>query len=220
MSAEAIRARNLLGEASRAYPQREQRQRGREHAARSMTGSRGRRAHCTLPAQPLPRPKQQSSSEQELVWPTPSARGLPVSAVPGPPTMDDGDDNAFFRLKAIGFGGRNVPILAQNENGPCPLLAIANVLLLRGSIEIHPDRPQVSYEELVELVGDYLLTSNQHASASAELSANHAQNLSDCMAMFPTLRRGLDINVRFTGYTARSPGCCRGCCRVLPFAVL
>jgi hypothetical protein len=46
--------------------------------------------------------------------------------------MDDGDDNAFFRLKAIGFGGRNVPILAQNENGPCPLLAIANVLLLRG----------------------------------------------------------------------------------------
>lgn len=114
------------------------------------------------------------------------------------------DDNAFFRLKAIGFGGRNVAILAQNENGPCPLLAIANVLLLRGSIEIHPDRPQVSYEELVELVGDYLFTSNQRnaADAASEVSANAAHNLSDCVAMFPKLKRGLDINVRFTGCAA------------------
>ena len=114
--------------------------------------------------------------------------------------VDDGfgDDNSFFRLKAIGFGGRNVPILAQNENGPCPLLAIANVLLLRGSIDVHPDRPQVSYEELVELVGDYLLTSNQGANLadfSAEVAANHAQNLTDCMALFPSLERGLDVNV-------------------------
>jgi hypothetical protein len=108
------------------------------------------------------------------------------------------DDNNFFRLKAIPFGQRLVPILAQNENGPCPLLAIANALLLRGSIEIHPDHPQVSYEELVTLVGDYLLHSNE-LSENAELSANQAQNLHDCMAMFPNLKRGLDVNVRFTG---------------------
>ena len=34
----------------------------------------------------------------------------------------------------------------QNENGPCPLLALANVLLLRGGIEIHPDYPEVTFE--------------------------------------------------------------------------
>ncbi|KAJ1638874.1 hypothetical protein T492DRAFT_1120692, partial [Pavlovales sp. CCMP2436] len=94
---------------------------------------------------------------------------------------------------------RNVPILAQNENGPCPLLAIANVLLLRGSIEIHPDRPQVGYEELVALVGDYLLVANSQLSFNEEVQANQAQNLSDCMSQFPTLRRGLDVNVRFSG---------------------
>jgi len=31
-----------------------------------------------------------------------------------------------------------VPILCQNENGPCPLLAIGNVLLLQSNISIHP----------------------------------------------------------------------------------
>lgn len=34
----------------------------------------------------------------------------------------------------------------QNENGPCPLLALANVLLLRGGIEIHPDYSEVTFE--------------------------------------------------------------------------
>ena len=31
---------------------------------------------------------------------------------------------------------RTFPILMQNENGPCPLIAIANVLSLRGDFEI------------------------------------------------------------------------------------
>lgn len=31
-----------------------------------------------------------------------------------------------------------VPILCQNENGPCPLLAIGNILLLQSNISIHP----------------------------------------------------------------------------------
>lgn len=107
-------------------------------------------------------------------------------------------DESFFRLKVIDFGGRNVPILAQNANGPCPLLAIANVLLLRGSIDVHADRPQISYEELVELVGDYMLRSNAPREGD-DGEADRAQNLTDCMGMFPKLSRGLDVNVRFTG---------------------
>jgi hypothetical protein len=118
------------------------------------------------------------------------------------------EDNTFFRLKAIAFGERNVPILAQNANGPCPLLAIANVLLLRGAIDIHPDRPQISYDELVELVGDFLVRSNM-LGEGAEGEADLAQNLTDCMGMFPKLSRGLDVNVRFTGY-ARHSGSRRG----------
>mgnify|MGYP004228589791 FL=1 len=34
----------------------------------------------------------------------------------------------------------------QNNNGPCPLLALANVLLLQGGIHIHPDYSEVTFE--------------------------------------------------------------------------
>ena len=41
-----------------------------------------------------------------------------------------------YRLKRISIRGRSVPVVMQNENGPCPLLAIANVLLLRNQIQL------------------------------------------------------------------------------------
>lgn len=46
----------------------------------------------------------------------------------------------FFRVKRLRFEGKpRVPYLLQNENGPCPLLAIANILMLRGVLPLHPD---------------------------------------------------------------------------------
>ncbi|CAO3617974.1 unnamed protein product [Cunninghamella echinulata] len=51
-----------------------------------------------------------------------------------------------------------VRIILQNENGPCPLVAICNVLLIRGDIQIRPfERPTVTFDYLVECLGDYLL---------------------------------------------------------------
>lgn len=44
------------------------------------------------------------------------------------------------------------------ENGPCPLVAICNVLFLRGDLEIQPpDREMVTFEYLVDRLGEYLL---------------------------------------------------------------
>ncbi|CAN0507497.1 unnamed protein product, partial [Laminaria digitata] len=42
-----------------------------------------------------------------------------------------------YRIKRVQFFGRKVPILCQNENGPCPLLAVGNILLLQSNIFIH-----------------------------------------------------------------------------------
>ncbi|KAI8365203.1 uncharacterized protein BYT42DRAFT_589150 [Radiomyces spectabilis] len=54
---------------------------------------------------------------------------------------------------------RRISIVTQNENGPCPLISICNVLLLRGDIDIlPPDREKVTFGYLVGLLGDYLLT--------------------------------------------------------------
>ena len=51
------------------------------------------------------------------------------------------------------------------------LMAIGNILILRGNIEIlPPERTNVSYEQLAQLVGEYLLTSCPDVDISAALS--------------------------------------------------
>lgn len=60
---------------------------------------------------------------------------------PGPPSAPDPPPDLppprAFLVQRIAFGGREgVPILLQNENGPCPALALANTLFLRGSLEL------------------------------------------------------------------------------------
>ena len=118
----------------------------------------------------------------------------------------------------------------QNENGPCPLLALANVLLLRGGIEIHPDYPEVAFEaspactrsrthththththttcsappqDLSARLAEHMLDKSAALSESdEELRANQQQNIADGMSLFPKLARGLDVNVGFTGIDA------------------
>ena len=49
-----------------------------------------------------------------------------------------------YTVKTILFMKRRVPIMMQNQNGPCPLLALANILLLRNQIQLSPDAPSIS----------------------------------------------------------------------------
>lgn len=37
--------------------------------------------------------------------------------------------DSAYELKRIEFGARTVPIILQNENGPCPLIALGNLFL-------------------------------------------------------------------------------------------
>ena len=150
-------------------------------------------------------------------------------------------DGLSFPCKQITYEGRDVPILMQNENGPCPLLALANCLLLRksslddilyphpqstshhaarpdldrgkarmkstdicfrsrhsgGSITIHSDISVVSFETLTSLLAEYMLERNVLSETNDELRANQQKNITDCMALFPKLNRGLDVNVKF-----------------------
>ncbi|KAG8212813.1 hypothetical protein J3R82DRAFT_11106 [Butyriboletus roseoflavus] len=101
-------------------------------------------------------------------------------------------------LKAIVFGSgesrRRLKIITQNFNGPCSFIAICNILILRGHIEILPhDRTTVSYEFLSQLVGEYLLTNCPDIDISSALS------------IMPSTTKGLDLNPQFTSVTAFSP---------------
>lgn len=54
-----------------------------------------------------------------------------------------------YKVKAITFMNRKVPIMMQNENGPCPLLALANVMLLRNHISLPLGTMSVSQVSLL-----------------------------------------------------------------------
>jgi hypothetical protein len=88
-------------------------------------------------------------------------------APPPPPT---------HRLKHVQLpGGRSVPVVMQSENGPCPLLAIANVLLLRGNIYLPPGASEVTQVFRKLLLGEVHLRATccrvyQHRSRVAQLS--------------------------------------------------
>ncbi|PON64053.1 hypothetical protein TorRG33x02_274040 [Trema orientale] len=76
------------------------------------------------------------------------------------------------KTKVIQFLGRTTPIILQNDNGPCPLLAICNVLLLKNNFNLSPDTTEVSQEKLLSLVAERLIDSNinslMHASQDNE----------------------------------------------------
>lgn len=64
---------------------------------------------------------------------------------------------SYYQVKRIEYLERHISILTQSENGPCPLLAICNSLILKNKLFINPDYGAVQSEELVTMVVDYLL---------------------------------------------------------------
>eukprot|EP01039_Chlorochromonas_danica_P008386 gene8386-9244_t len=104
-----------------------------------------------------------------------------------------------FRLKATTFFTRPVAIICQNENGPCPLIAIANILTLRGKIEISPDRSFISLEEVIQLVTNEIFESQVTSTneTTEEALAHQQQRFQDVLNVLPRLAQGLDVNIGF-----------------------
>eukprot|EP00286_Rhodomonas_abbreviata_P000420 CAMPEP_0181291282 /NCGR_PEP_ID=MMETSP1101-20121128/1882_1 /TAXON_ID=46948 /ORGANISM="Rhodomonas abbreviata, Strain Caron Lab Isolate" /LENGTH=197 /DNA_ID=CAMNT_0023395659 /DNA_START=214 /DNA_END=804 /DNA_ORIENTATION=- len=101
-----------------------------------------------------------------------------------------------YRIKTVTYNNKRVPILMQNENGPCPLLAISNILLLQQKIHIHHDLAYINFRQLIQIVGDYLVEFNP-PHPNPEMQANQQQQIADALAVLPKLGRGLDVNIRF-----------------------
>ncbi|GKV38193.1 hypothetical protein SLEP1_g46128 [Rubroshorea leprosula] len=104
----------------------------------------------------------------------------------------------LHRTKAIQFFGRTTPIILQNDNGPCPLLAICNVLLLRNNLNLSPDISEISQEKLLSLVAERLIDSNSNVNnKEAGYLENQQQNIADAMNLLPQLTTGIDVNIKF-----------------------
>ncbi|KAJ8048900.1 Ubiquitin carboxyl-terminal hydrolase MINDY-1 [Holothuria leucospilota] len=103
-----------------------------------------------------------------------------------------------YHLKWIDWNDRKTPIVTQNENGPCPLIAILNVLLLRGVIEIPTGVEIVTANQLFNYLGNTLIQ-RIPKDASEAVRKNFEKNMNDAMEIVSKLQTGLDVNVRFTG---------------------
>lgn len=122
-----------------------------------------------------------------------------------------------FLLKEITFFSRNVVIVCQNENGPCPLIALINGLLLENKLFIHPDRNIILLTDLQTMLADYLFESLVQKAPLTDvenddnnggdydnneaLALQRQQQLDDVLKLLPSLSTGLNLNVKFYGVT-------------------
>ena len=104
-----------------------------------------------------------------------------------------------YLVKRVRVRGHSRSILLQDRNGPCPLLAIANALLLRGNLDaLKVVGGRVSMEALCGALNEYLFRT--HASllqSDQEHALDVHKNLVDVMALYPQLQHGMAVNVGF-----------------------
>ena len=98
---------------------------------------------------------------------------------------------SLFGLRWLHHGGREVGVVCQGENGPCPLLSVANVLLLRGSVSLPAGAADfITGEQLLALLRERLLS-------TAVASGDGREALHEALALLPGMERGLDVDPRF-----------------------
>lgn len=86
-----------------------------------------------------------------------SSENSPVSASKGPEE---------YQLKWIMWHEHKTPIITQNQNGPCPLIAIANILLLRGKMKLPSNASCITSEELLTHVANNIVESRPEVTDS------------------------------------------------------
>jgi ubiquitin carboxyl-terminal hydrolase MINDY-1/2 len=110
-----------------------------------------------------------------------------------------------FSTKVVKFHGDSKRILLQNENGPCPLLAILNALILQGKLQLPAGSAKLNSSELqhqlvghivdrTSALGSAALGGDQHAHA-----ANLQQQIDDTinLVMMGRFIEGMDVNLLF-----------------------
>lgn len=175
--------------------------------------------HSLLDEQPPPmpqRPQEEHSPPmpqppQEEQPPPMPLRPLETSIVPTTSTSPESPDTVMnkqrketYQIKHIRWhdvnkrGIRTSPILTQNINGPCPLLALVNALVLSTPADVETalvetlrTREQVSLGLLLDAVFDELM-SGRRGDAAQELP-----DVSDLYKFLLALHTGLNVNPVF-----------------------
>ncbi|CUS08962.1 unnamed protein product [Tuber aestivum] len=169
----------------------------------------GVRSEITGPPKPPKSPKSASIEKPAETTPRPdsSSNTRPVPPPPttlrvSPPQPSADTTTAIYQIKHInwidpsrpGSALRRSPILLQNANGPCPLLALVNALVLStpegvktSLVEVLRLREQVSLELLLDAVFEELMSRG----------SGGLPDVGDLFAFLLTLHTGMNVNPRF-----------------------
>ncbi|GAA5984961.1 hypothetical protein JCM5350_000079 [Sporobolomyces pararoseus] len=138
---------------------------------------------------------------QEEEWLLKSIAWPPLPPRPAESTNTQGFETSELRVK----------IIQQNRNGPCSLIALCNVLILRNDLHIPPGRDRVTYSYLSTLLADYFLritsTSSVPPSPAVEQSTTQSSfapqsstrqlSLEAALSILPQTQFGLNLNPQF-----------------------
>ena len=108
----------------------------------------------------------------------------------------DHRESQVYSVKWITYNGKTVPIILQNENGPCPLIAIANILFLKQIIQLNSNTDYITSLNLIDYLGDALIRSKPEC-LTPDDEMNFNQNFNDALNLLHKLEFGLDVNVKF-----------------------
>lgn len=128
-----------------------------------------------------------------------------TQVVETPRTKANGQRNEYYQIKHVRWhdpkakkNPRQSPILTQNANGPCPLLALVNALSLSTPpdlqtplIETLRTREQVSLGLLLDAVFDELMSGRRGA------TAQQLPDVGELYSFLVTLHTGMNVNPRF-----------------------
>ncbi len=99
-------------------------------------------------------------------------------------------------VKLLQFGGRCVPVVLQNQNGPCPVIALINVLLLRGQVRL-PVGPDVRLAVCASTVAAYIAD----VSGTHTLQIGEGQESVFVTELLHKILTGMDVNFSFRDIT-------------------
>mmetsp|Transcript_3165 Transcript_3165/g.6993 ORF Transcript_3165/g.6993 Transcript_3165/m.6993 type:complete len:537 (+) Transcript_3165:136-1746(+) len=112
-----------------------------------------------------------------------------------------------YQLKTIRYQDSSRKVLLQNENGPCPLLAAANALLLRGVITLDPvcvRNGVAGTDDVVNMLANRALMAGNRNTEATQMKmatsnrSHHEFHLNEVLSILPNLQHGMDVNPKFT----------------------
>lgn len=109
-----------------------------------------------------------------------------------------------FDTKKIEFYNQSFKILLQNENGPCALVALVNLLILspehakysKDITRLIQGEKQVKLHDILQRLADLAITMTT--------DSDNLENVDHLLLMLPDLHKGLNVNPKFNGQFGES----------------